>query len=232
MPSVDDVNESCADAVIDFTIVVDGSGSVRPGAYQKSIDFVENFIAPFEFSPTKSRLTLAQFSVNTDIYTTFADNDADIDTALTTMRGAQMKKFTWTAVMLETMLETITTNSRPGMPQIAILLTDGESTNGLFRPDPTTGEDYNTAQAMHDAGVIVYAIGIGDSISLDELSEIASNPDQQYLYELVNFGALAEIQLGIASRICSSTSSKRKRRSSRPAVNQRRAAYFNDAYKK
>ncbi|WAR30023.1 MATN1-like protein [Mya arenaria] len=62
---------------------------------------------------------------------------------------------------------------RPGIPNIAIVVTDGRSTN---RPN-TLAE----AQKLRNSGVQVFAVGVGGGVDTSELNAIASDPDSSHM---------------------------------------------------
>lgn len=64
----------------------------------------------------------------------------------------------------------------------AIVLTDGQS----YNVEITSQE----AQVLKDTGTKVFSVGIGNYISLSELSSIASTPVSQYLITTSNFNEL------------------------------------------
>ena len=55
--------------------------------------------------------------------------------------------------------------ARPGVPQLVIFMTDGQSQGG--------GPG---AKVLHDAGVTVLSLGIGSGIVMSQLEVIASDP--------------------------------------------------------
>ena len=103
--------------------------------------------------------------------------------------------------------ETITAflNSRKsqGVPQVAIVLTDGRSNNF----DLTVTE----AVKVRDADIQVFSIGVTDSINQLELARISYNPtitdisQNQYVFLIQDFqqSSFAEILLQLQIRSCS-----------------------------
>ena len=75
-----------------------------------------------------------------------------------------------------------------------MLLTDGFS-NGI-KPGPA-------ASALRNLGVSIFSIGVGSSVSVAELNEIASDPDTDYVFRLNNFNELASFVDRVSSVSCS-----------------------------
>ena len=72
-------------------------------------------------------------------------------------------------------------------------------TNGLM-------DDHETAvreSAMsRNSGVHIFAIGIGESVNVDELDEIASRPAREFTFTVENYSALSKLSQTLAARIC------------------------------
>ena len=144
---------------------------------------------------------MIQFAVPNKVYTTFSYDDTEILNAIGQMSWEQMGGQTFTALALETCLDTIQNYGRPGVDQYLLVLTDGASTNGLLLDDGNGGQ-YNIATAILQAGVTVFSVGVGSAISVDELNTIASNPDSNYVYQLEDFDALTNIRLLVVGDVC------------------------------
>ena len=64
-------------------------------------------------------------------------------------------------------------SARAGVPNIACMLTDGRSTDNIGAP----------AQKLRDSGVTVISIGMGTNYDLEQLREIATDPDSQHVFK-------------------------------------------------
>ena len=86
-----------------------------------------------------------------------------------------------------------------GIPRVAIVVTDGKSNKGGSPPATIAA-----ANNLHANNIIAYAVGVGDSILIDELNAIASDPDSQYVRLLSNFDVneLKELQESLNSEAC------------------------------
>jgi len=60
------------------------------------------------------------------------------------------------------------------------------------------------ANTIHANNILAYAVGVGDSINMDELNAIASEPSSQYVRLLSNFdiNELRELQESLNSEAC------------------------------
>jgi len=91
--------------------------------------------------------------------------------------------------------------SEEGIPRIAIVVTDGMSNS-----PPATIAAANT---IHANNILAYAVGVGDSIDMDELNAIASDPSSQYVRLLSDFNIneLRELQESLNSEACQGNTS-------------------------
>ena len=85
-------------------------------------------------------------------------------------------------------------NDRRGSSKIAIVLTDG-----LSRKPPQTRSE---AELAREAGIHLFAIGIGEAVNARELRDIGSDPDDKYVFHVNSFGALDSIKDILAQRTC------------------------------
>ena len=95
--------------------------------------------------------------------------------------------WTYTAYALDHVRRTVFNVNRgmrpdPGIPKVAVLLTDGYSNGNWYVGGP--------AKELRDAGVNVFCIGIGN-YNLEELQVIASPPINDHVYRLTSFSDLA-----------------------------------------
>ena len=75
-----------------------------------------------------------------------------------------------------------------------MLLTDGYS-NGINPRGP--------ANQLRNLGVTIFSIGIGSSVSVSELNEIASDPDDVHVLRPSSFNQLVDFVDKVSSVTCS-----------------------------
>ncbi|WAR30003.1 MATN1-like protein [Mya arenaria] len=83
---------------------------------------------------------------------------------------------------------------RANVPNIAIVVTDGQSNN----PTLTAAE----AKAARDAGITILAIGVGHGVVRSELNEIASDPDSTHVFTADSFSALSSLNALLSTKAC------------------------------
>lgn len=77
------------------------------------------------------------------------------------------------------------------VPQIAVVITDGDSTDDVTVP----------AQSLRKHGVIVFAIGVG-SANQNELESIANRPPKRFKFTIDSFQALQRLTKGLLQTMC------------------------------
>ena len=83
---------------------------------------------------------------------------------------------------------------RPTVPNVAIIVTDGQSNN-----PPLTAIEARKARAK---GITILALGVGHGIRKSELNEMATDPDSSHVYTADNFDALASLQALLSNKAC------------------------------
>lgn len=146
---------------------MDSSGSIGKADYKREKQFVKDLTAVFQVSPNATR-------VSTIIYSDFPKLIFDFDTysdKQSISAAVDNLEFLGNRTRIDKALELarrVFSRSRPSVPRIAFVLTDGKQT-----------EDYDAkpldiaVRPLHDLGVQVYVIGIGSYIERDELYLLA-----------------------------------------------------------
>ena len=84
----------------------------------------------------------------------------------------------------------INPSGRDNIPDVVIVLTDGTSVDDVKKP----------SKSLQDSGAEIYAIGLGDNISLGQLEEIASFPSTKYVYH-GNYKDVVQIASQVVAQI-------------------------------
>jgi collagen type VI alpha len=83
-------------------------------------------------------------------------------------------------------------NSRPGVAKIAVIITDGKS----YSKNDTLSE----AQVLRNSGVTIFSIGVGDGVDMTELRGMASK--DSYVFNVSTFNALNSIREELTVKTC------------------------------
>lgn len=198
------LKDQCQEAMFDVTILLDGSGSVSNEDYSKAVDFIQNLINPMNIQAANTRVTLAQFSYYTRFYTALDYDKVSIDSAIEKLRNSHYKSQTYTNYALDNMLNNVLQYGRPNARQFLILITDGKSSKGLKLKDKQTKTKIDTAKALHDNNIVTFAIGVGQETDREELEKIASDPDEDFKFDLDSYDALEGVRSKITEFACES----------------------------
>uniref|UniRef100_A0A665U2P3 VWFA domain-containing protein n=1 Tax=Echeneis naucrates TaxID=173247 RepID=A0A665U2P3_ECHNA len=177
---------------------------IGPSNFEAGKEFLRNVVSGFDIGPDKVRVGLAQYSDQT--YQEFLLKDHMDKQALL----SEISEFpyrtggTETGKAIDFLLDTYFTKeagSRASqrVPQIAVIITDGDSTDDVVAP----------AQRLRQHGVIVFAIGVGDA-NQNELQAIASRPTQRFLFTINSYQALAALRGGLLQTVCISMEDQRQ----------------------
>ena len=188
---------------MDLVFLLDSSGSIGDTNYDKVLKFVTETVSQFDIGPSATQIGLvifgdyaqAQFHLNT-----YNDNVSVIHAVENT---PYLKEYTNTPDGLDRLIDEFNTSSfgaRPeeqGIPRVSIVVTDGQSNEGGGPPATIAN-----AQRVHDNNILTYAVGVGDSVNMDELNAIATSPQYVYLLEDFDVSELQQLQETINYQAC------------------------------
>lgn len=78
---------------------------------------------------------------------------------------------------------------------LGIVITDGEANRDVNLTIPE-------ADNARSRGIIVFAIGIGEAVSQDELNGIANKPSESFVFNAESFDDLPAIKQSVISAAC------------------------------
>ncbi|KAA0718317.1 Collagen alpha-6(VI) chain [Triplophysa tibetana] len=189
------------EAVADIVFLVDGSSSIRLENFQTIREFLSSLVSIFEVAPDKVRFGLVQYSdtPRTEFLLNAYQNKEDILNYIKNLSyktGGTLTGSPHTGLGLEFLLNhhfvpKAGSRTQDNVPQIAIVITDGNSQD----------EVELHAQKLRERGIKLYAIGIKDA---DEtlLRQIANRPYDQHVYSVSDFAALQGISQSVIHELC------------------------------
>ncbi|XP_063341583.1 collagen alpha-6(VI) chain-like isoform X2 [Pelmatolapia mariae] len=190
------VRECESVTVGDIVFLVDGSSSIDDKSFQDIRTFLRNTIQGFEIDPDKVQIGLVQYS--DDPYPEFQLTDhRDKNSLLAavenlTHRGGGTE--TGKAIdFLQKEYFTKEAGSRADrrVPQIAVVITDGESTDDVLEP----------ARRLRQHGVIVFAIGVG-KFNQTQLITIANWPSERFVLTSDSYQKLQDQTNSLLENVC------------------------------
>ena len=93
---------------------------------------------------------------------------------------------------LQGVLGDLYSHSRPGVPRVLVVLTDGKSKDDVTGP----------AKALHDMDVRVMAVGVGPYLDVKQLHAVASDPKEEHVFTAGSFSSLEKVIKKVEKEIC------------------------------
>lgn len=182
--------------VADIVFLVDGSSSIGTKNFQEVRLFLRSLASGLDIGPDNIRIGLAQYS--NDPHQEFLLKDHMEKTALLAALDSFPYRTGGTETgkaidFLRTQYFTKEAGSRANqrVPQIAVVITDGDSADDVTVP----------AQSLRKHGVTVFAIGVGNA-NQNELESIANRPPQRFKFTIDSFQALQRLTKGLLQTVC------------------------------
>ncbi|XP_034553245.1 collagen alpha-6(VI) chain [Notolabrus celidotus] len=184
--------------VADIVFLVDGSSSIGSYSFQAVRNFLRNIINALDIGPDKVQIGLAQFSENPHQEFLLKDH-MDKDSLLAAveripyrMGGTETGKAI-DFLVTQYFTEAAGSRAKQHVPQIAVVITDGESADDVMVP----------ARNLRKHGVIVFAIGVGQA-NVKELESIANYPPDLYLLQTYSYQSLQKLKDSVLKKVCTS----------------------------
>jgi len=203
----------CTEGKADLVFIVDSSGSIRDtnpsdGGYdnwQLILKFMQNFVRNIPVASDQFRIGLIKYSDTAQnvFYLNRYNNRNDVINAIAALDYEGYN--TNTADAISKMYNeqfTSTNGDRSDARNIAIVITDGESTINQ-------GSTIPNAEEARRRGIQMFSVGITDQAKEQELRQISSQPQElnKNYYMSADFVSLNEILETIVGEACSSTGS-------------------------
>ena len=197
----------CPARGIDLSFVFDSSGSVGRQNFELEKDFAINVTRTFSIGPLDTQIAAIAYSGFARIsflLNTF-NNQSSIISALGAIEYFDIpgngRPSTNTAdALIRTRQEIFTPSGGArdptlGYPRVTVVVTDGRSNVNRSLTVPS-------AEALHDDGVTVFAVGVGRNIDMNELSSIASSENFVILLSQFNLMEFVGLQRRISAEAC------------------------------
>ncbi|XP_078395507.1 collagen alpha-6(VI) chain-like [Cetorhinus maximus] len=185
-------------SLADIAFLVDGSDKIGATNFQLIKEFLTNFIKVLGIGSEQVRIGLVQYSTlpRAEFHFTTFQNKEDVleHIANVPYRGGETNTGAAITFLKNNYFEPIArSRNTNGIPQIAIVITDGNSDDDIKKP----------AAALRRRGVTVYALGTENANS-KELASIASYPSETHVSMKGGFAELSKItsKTNIPKKIC------------------------------
>lgn len=184
-------------ASIDFMLVLDGSESISPADFDLMRTFASSLVGRFTVSATDAHAGIVQFAGEGQgiVEVGLSSDPAVIAGAISTM--TQIVGATDIQEGIALAQGQLTADGRPDVPQVMIILTDGEHNQ--------PGDPIAEAESARALGTELFAIAVGSGPDIDQLNAIASDPDGEHVRAVSDFEALATILEPLVRVVCPPT---------------------------
>ncbi|XP_056421865.1 collagen alpha-1(XII) chain isoform X3 [Hyla sarda] len=194
--AVDAGLECKTNAAADIVLLVDGSWSIGRPNFRTVRAFISRLVEVFEIGPDRVQIALAQYSGDprTEWQLNAHATKKSLMDAIANMpyKGGN----TLTGLALNFIHQNnfkAAVGMRPKSRKIGVLITDGKSQDDIVGP----------SKKLRDEGIELYAIGIKNADE-NELKEIATDPDEIYVFNVNDFNQLTNIVEPVTTNLCNS----------------------------
>ena len=186
----------CGGKPADVYFVIDSSSSILEQDFKKMLQFVSDFVDVFDIGPTKTRIGVVLFSDGIHPIIHISNDFSRSELKKRIMEAKLLQGATRTGSVIKYLREYGFSKqyARASVAHVAILLTDGQSTD--------THLTVSEAKLAQREGIYLYAVGIGDQIDRHELEMIASQPEDEFVFEIDNFNMLSSVLNILAIKTC------------------------------
>lgn len=197
------LDESCD--LVDIVFVLDSSGSIKPPNWKRLLSFTKNVTDNFRIGPQYTRVGVVVYGNKAKPVfhlNKYSDKKLLGDAILGIRYLDQNTNTSGGIRVMHQDMFTAANGDRPNAPNIAIVVTDGEST---FDKNLTIPE----ANKARDKNIIIIAIGIGEKISEDELQGIGNKPAKDFVFK-AEFDTLDTLKNLVVQTACTAVSDCRE----------------------
>ena len=192
-------DNNCGGKPADIVFALDASSSIWGPDFTNQLKFVQDLVSIFTIGKDAVRIGMMTFS--DDPHDQFDLDNSTSKTHVQKLVGKVRQSLggTRTDLALHAMHKEYFNprHARGDVVHIGIVITDGKSVD----QEKTALQ----AQYAREAGIYLFAVGVGKSTDRDELRKIASSPSRQFVFEVENYSALDSIKELLAIATCEVT---------------------------
>uniref|UniRef100_A0A1B8Y7C9 Collagen alpha-1(XXVIII) chain n=1 Tax=Xenopus tropicalis TaxID=8364 RepID=A0A1B8Y7C9_XENTR len=203
--TVEGCGKDCKDVPLDLVFIIDSSESVGPENFDIIKQFVNRVIDKISTDQSASKVGIINFSHKVEVVAHIGQlsNKENLREAINRMNYLGEGTYTATAIKKSTELFQ---QSRGDVKKIAIVITDGQAdVRDNLSLDLVVRE-------AHSVNVEMYVIGVVDThdpnynLFRNEMNLIASDPDEEHVFQIADFSTLSELENKLFRKICTKDS--------------------------
>uniref|UniRef100_A0A8C2VNE3 Collagen alpha-1(VII) chain n=1 Tax=Chinchilla lanigera TaxID=34839 RepID=A0A8C2VNE3_CHILA len=179
----------------DIVFLLDGSSSIGRNNFREVQSFLEGLVLPFSGAAGAQGVRFAAVQYSDDPRTEFGldalGSGGDVIRAIRELTYKKGNTRTGAALLHVSDHVFQAQLSRPAVPKVCILITDGKSQDLVDA----------AAQRLKEQGVKLFAVGIKHA-DLEELNRVASQPSSDFSFFVNDFGILRTLLPLVSRRVC------------------------------
>ncbi|ESN96267.1 hypothetical protein HELRODRAFT_189175 [Helobdella robusta] len=186
----------------DIVFLMDSTGTIYPSDWEADVKFVSSVVENMYISSQAVRVSVVRFNIEPTRFFCLNNYNNRYEIVEKVNKDVVYNNGggTNTALALQFVVEQVFTascGSRPDVPKIVIIITDGTSNIDQVKTIPT-------AKMLKDKGIQIFAIGVGDidEAGRNELIGIASSPPSSYFFKVNEFADLKFLKNTLVKRTC------------------------------
>lgn len=167
-------------AAVELVFVLDASGSIGYKNFQKILELVIRTVKTLIIGPDGAQVAVIRFASDAEIIIHLTDhhNNEKLCKAIRAIRYTD--GVTKTNKALNLLGSVCFQHARPGIPRVAVIVTDGCSDN------PSATKIAADQVRNEVQGIEIFAAGIGNFVE-NELKVIANQPSEDFIIKIPNF---------------------------------------------
>lgn len=184
-------------AKADIVFVLDSSGSIGKKNFHKILKFVQTISKSFQVSPDEVQIGVDTFDAVTRTEFTMNKYKDSYSVLEAIGKISSHSGLTYMGKALKRLREhsmTTAAGARPNVTHIGILITDGKPNGPL--------DVMAEAKKVQDAGIRLFALGIGPGVNYKQLESIANKPSNRFVFKAENFDSLKSIAPLLSQESC------------------------------
>eukprot|EP00794_Sanderia_malayensis_P018008 gene18007-19809_t len=176
---------TCVTCKLDIGFLLDESGSIGSSGFNQELHFVKNIAKQLTVSSSNTHVSVMTFASSAQMRNYFRDSNAKsqyyLERLVNSIRYRGGGTDTERALNLaRTHMFHSSYGARSGVSKVVVVFTDGRSASGVARVRAA-------AQKLKDMSINMISIGVGSSISVDELNAMASSSGHVFRVSGANY---------------------------------------------
>lgn len=185
---------------VDLVFLVDTSRSIWELDFTRQLDFIEKVVSKFDIGPRRKQTRVGVILYAQTFWVRFyLRSHMDLPSLRIAIRRIPHKHGSKTRTekalrFLRTHMFKKWYGGRSNTTHVAIIISDGRSQDRRATRREAT--------KVKEAGVKLFTIGVGKRADIEELKEIASDPDEHFVFQVGDFKALDGLNYKLPTSTC------------------------------